>query len=128
MPEKQRTMPPPSAQAADDWQVEGTPAVIQVSNSGRWVQNTLRKIGKQHTKNVRIQAVVCASIRQTMIRPVVLAFQHTMLDEDGLKFDLPFGVCLSSAAGCHRVRHVGSNMSLLWSHWRCVVRFFVSMI
>ena len=52
MLEKQRAMPPPSAQVVGGRQVEGTPMVIQVADSGRLMQNTLRKIGKKHKARV----------------------------------------------------------------------------
>ena len=54
--EKQRTMPPPSAQVAGGRQVEGTPMVIQAADSGRLMPNTLREIGKPH------KARVCPSL------------------------------------------------------------------
>ena len=72
---------------AGDRKVEGTPMVVRLVGRGRLRQNSMRKISKRHTRNVRIQAVVCAGIRQTMTRPVVLAFQHT-LEQEGLKFYL----------------------------------------
>ena len=83
---KQRTMPRRSAQAAGDRQVDGAPTVIQLVDSGRLMQNTLRKIGKKHTRNVRVQAFVCAGINQTMMRPVVLAFQHAFDSEEPYQF------------------------------------------
>ena len=62
--------------------------VVRLVDRGRLRQNSMRKISKRHTRNVRIQAVVCAGIRQTMTRPVVLAFQHTLMEQEGLKFYL----------------------------------------
>ena len=73
---------------AGDRKVEGTPMVVRLVDRGRLRQNSMRKISKRHTRNVRIQAVVCAGIRQTMTRPVVLAFQHTLMEQEGLKFYL----------------------------------------
>ena len=74
---------------AGDRQVQGVPMVLQVANSGRILQNSMRRVGKKETKNVFVQAIVCAGINQTMERPMVLAWKHQLTSETPGRWDLP---------------------------------------
>jgi hypothetical protein len=74
---------------AGDRQVEGVPMVLQVANSGRILQNSMRRIGKKESRNVYVQAVVCAGIKQTMERPLVLAWKHQLTSNQPGQWDIP---------------------------------------
>ena len=49
----------------------------------------MRNYGKTLKRTVHLQAYDCAGIAQTMKRPIVLAFQHTLMKEHGLAHDVP---------------------------------------
>jgi hypothetical protein len=72
-----------------DRQVEGVPMVLQVANSGRILQNSMRRTGKKESRNVYVQAVVCAGIKQTMERPLVLAWKHQLTSDHPGQWDIP---------------------------------------
>ena len=46
-----RRAPEVLKRAAGDRLVEGEPMVVQVADNGRFMQNTMRNIGKKHNKN-----------------------------------------------------------------------------
>ena len=88
MVEPHQTSQPTSGMTGDR-QVEGMPMILSLADDGRLLQNTMREFGKKVKRSVHLQAFVCAGIAQTMKRPVVLAFQHTLNSDYPLNYDIP---------------------------------------
>ena len=83
----------PAALAADlaagNRQVEGTPIILTLADSGRPKPNTMRKIGQKQKRDTAVQAFVCAGIQQTIKRPIVVAFQHLHTADQAAKWAVP---------------------------------------
>ena len=79
----------PVPEVTGDRQVEGTPMILSIADGGRVIANAMRSYGSRVRKTVHVQAYVCAGIAQTMTRPVVLAFQHPLMSDYPLNYDVP---------------------------------------
>jgi hypothetical protein len=75
--------------AAGNRQVEGTPLILTLADSGRPKPNTMRKIRQKQKRDTAVQAFVCAGIQQTIKRPVVVAFQHLHTSDQAAKWAVP---------------------------------------
>ena len=49
----------------------------------------MRRVGRKETRNVYVQAIVCGGIKQTMDRPIVLAWKHQLPSEQPGRWDVP---------------------------------------
>ena len=98
--------------------------ILSVANDGRLLQNTMREFGKKVKKSVHLQAFVCAGIAQTMKRPVVLAFQHTLNSDYPLNYDVPSEWVFPSQSKCESSDQVlcqGSSQTGVRLLWHCHV-------